>query len=44
MNFGLGERAGDANRMGQRYRMCNIDPMGYSARTTDPLYKHITST
>jgi alpha-glucosidase len=39
--FGLGERAGDANRAGQRYRMCNLDPMGYSARTTDPLYKHV---
>ena len=39
--FGLGERAGDANRAGQCYRMCNLDPMGYSARTTDPLYKHI---
>ena len=39
--FGLGERAGDANRAGQRYRMCNLDPMGYSARYTDPLYKHI---
>ena len=41
MYFGLGERAGDANRMGQSYRMCNVDAMGYSARTTDPLYKHI---
>lgn len=41
MYFGLGERAGDANRHGQSYRLCNIDAMGYSARTTDPLYKHI---
>ncbi|WP_050757386.1 TIM-barrel domain-containing protein [Leptothrix cholodnii] len=41
MYFGLGERSGDANRAGQRYRMCNLDPMGYSARSTDPLYKHI---
>jgi alpha-glucosidase len=39
--FALGERAGDANRAGQRFRLCNLDPMGYSARTTDPLYKHI---
>jgi alpha-glucosidase len=39
--FGLGERAGDTNRTGQRYRMTNIDAMGYNARTTDPLYKHI---
>ncbi|WP_026258689.1 glycoside hydrolase family 31 protein [Uliginosibacterium gangwonense] len=41
MYFGLGERAGEANRLGKSYRMCNLDPMGYSARTTDPLYKHI---
>ena len=39
--FGLGERAGDLNRAGGRYEMRNIDAMGYSARTTDPLYKHI---
>ncbi|MDR3373097.1 MAG: glycoside hydrolase family 31 protein [Ancalomicrobiaceae bacterium] len=41
MYFGLGERAGLANRAGQSYRMVNLDAMGYSARTTDPLYKHI---
>jgi alpha-glucosidase len=41
MYFGLGERAGDLNRRGQSYRMTNIDAMGYNARTTDPLYKHI---
>jgi len=41
MYFGLGERAGTANRAGQSYRMTNFDAMGYSARTTDPLYKHI---
>jgi alpha-glucosidase len=39
--FGLGERSGDADRAGRRLRMCNLDPMGYSARSTDPLYKHI---
>ncbi|MDR3517746.1 MAG: glycoside hydrolase family 31 protein [Azospirillaceae bacterium] len=41
MYFGLGERAGTANRAGQRYRMTNVDAMGYNARTTDPLYKHL---
>jgi len=41
MYFGLGERAGESNRHGQSYRLCNVDAMGYSARTTDPLYKHI---
>jgi len=39
--FGLGERAGTANRAGQSYQMKNIDAMGYDARSTDPLYKHI---
>lgn len=41
MYFGLGERAGPANRAGQSYQMKNLDAMGYDARTTDPLYKHI---
>jgi alpha-glucosidase len=41
MYFGLGERAGATNRAGQSYRLTNIDAMGYNARTTDPLYKHI---
>ena len=39
--FGLGERAGDMNRAGRRFRLSNMDAMGYSARTSDPLYKHI---
>ncbi|HEX4180242.1 MAG TPA: glycoside hydrolase family 31 protein [Caulobacteraceae bacterium] len=39
--YGLGERAGPMDRAGGRYEMRNIDAMGYSARTTDPLYKHI---
>ncbi|MBV9275043.1 MAG: glycoside hydrolase family 31 protein [Verrucomicrobia bacterium] len=41
MYFGLGERAGDTNRAGKSYRLTNLDAMGYSARSTDPLYKHI---
>ncbi len=41
MYFGLGERSGETNRAGRRFRMCNIDAMGYSARSSDPLYKHI---
>jgi alpha-glucosidase len=39
--FGLGERAGAMDRAGQRYRLTNVDAMGYNARTSDPLYKHI---
>ncbi|WP_175773433.1 TIM-barrel domain-containing protein [Paraburkholderia phenazinium] len=38
---GLGERAGSLDRADQSYEMRNIDAMGYNARTTDPLYKHI---
>ena len=39
--YGLGEKSGNTNRYGQRYRMLNVDPMGYDAEHTDPLYKHI---
>jgi alpha-glucosidase len=41
MVIGLGERAGSLDRANQSYEMRNIDAMGYNARTTDPLYKHI---
>ncbi|MFZ5966886.1 MAG: TIM-barrel domain-containing protein [Bacillota bacterium] len=39
--FGLGEKAGNTDRHGKRYRMMSVDPMGYDAELTDPLYKHI---
>ncbi|MEI9995805.1 MAG: glycoside hydrolase family 31 protein [Rhizomicrobium sp.] len=39
--FGLGERSGEMDRAGRRFRLCNVDAMGYDARTSDPLYKHI---
>ena len=29
------------DRAGRRFRMSNVDAMGYDARTSDPLYKHI---
>jgi alpha-glucosidase len=41
MYFGLGERSGEMNRAGRRFEMRNLDVMGYSARNSDPLYKHI---
>jgi alpha-glucosidase len=44
MFFGLGERSGDQNRAGRRFRLSNLDAFGYSARTSDPLYKHIPFT
>ena len=39
--WGLGEKAGELNRHGNRYIMNNVDPMGYDAKRSDPLYKHI---
>lgn len=39
--YGLGEKSGEMDRYGKRYRMLSIDPMGYDAQYTDPLYKHI---
>ena len=39
--FGLGEPAGPLDHSGRRIRLSNMDAMGYDARTSDPLYKHI---
>jgi alpha-glucosidase len=39
--FGLGERSGAMDRAGRRFRLSNLDAMGYDARTADPLYKHV---
>jgi alpha-glucosidase len=39
--FGLGEKTGALDRAGRRFRMSNLDAMGYDARSSDPLYKHI---
>lgn len=38
--YGFGERAGKLSKVGRRMRMLNLDAIGYSAKTTDPLYKH----
>ncbi|BBN18320.1 protein MpGH31.5 [Marchantia polymorpha subsp. ruderalis] len=37
---GLGERTGQLNLHGRRFRLEGFDAMGYDAETTDPLYKH----
>lgn len=42
--YGLGEKSGDLNRKGRRFEMRNLDAMGYNAKSTDPLYKHIPFT
>ncbi len=39
--FGLGECSGAMDRAGRRIRLSNVDAMGYDARASDPLYKHI---
>ena len=39
--YGLGERAGVMDRAGRRFRLTNLDPMGYDASADDPLYKSI---
>ena len=39
--YGLGDRAGDADRGGRRFRLTNVDPMGFNAEHSDPLYKSI---
>jgi len=39
--FGLGEVSGAMDRNGRRIRLSNTDALGYSAKTSDPLYKHI---
>ncbi len=39
--FGLGEKSGPLDHAGRRLRMKNADALGYDARTSDPLYKHM---
>ncbi len=38
--YGLGEKAGNLERTGRSFTMRSVDPMGYDAETSDPLYKH----
>ncbi|MBI1211246.1 MAG: alpha-glucosidase [Alphaproteobacteria bacterium] len=39
--FGLGEVSGDMDRVGRRIRLSGTDALGYSARSSDPLYKSV---
>ncbi|MGL6174593.1 MAG: TIM-barrel domain-containing protein [Cellulosilyticaceae bacterium] len=41
LHLGLGEKAGNVDKSINRYMMKNLDPMGYDAEKSDPLYKHI---
>jgi alpha-glucosidase len=38
--YGFGEKAGELDKSGTRLEMRTLDALGYSAKTTDPLYKH----
>ncbi|MGY2734888.1 TIM-barrel domain-containing protein [Sphingomonas sp. UYP23] len=40
-HYALGERAGAMDRTGRRFRLTSLDPMGYDAEHSDPLYKSI---
>jgi alpha-glucosidase len=39
--FGLGDKSGHLDRNGRRFRMLQMDALGYNAEISDPLYKHI---
>ncbi|MCG7588120.1 TIM-barrel domain-containing protein, partial [Photobacterium sp. OFAV2-7] len=39
--YGLGEKTGRLERSGRRFRMNNVDAVGYDPSCGDPLYKHI---
>jgi len=38
--FGLGDKTGPVDRAGRRFRMMQLDALGYDAEIGDPLYKH----
>jgi alpha-glucosidase len=38
---GFGETAGDTDKRGRKLEMATSDSLGYDARITEPLYKHI---
>lgn len=38
--YGFGEKSGTLNKRGMRLEMKNLDALGYSAVSSDPLYKH----
>lgn len=39
--YGLGDKSGEPNRRGRRFRMSNRDSLGYDAANSDPLYKSV---
>jgi alpha-glucosidase len=39
--FGLGDKTGDVNKAGRRFKMETFDTMGFDANSSDPLYKQV---
>ena len=39
--FGLGDKTGNINKNKQSFRLSTGDAMGFDARSSDPLYKHV---
>jgi len=39
--YGLGDKTGQLNKAGRRFRLDSKDAMGYDAETSDPLYQHV---
>ncbi len=39
--FGLGDKTGPIDRAGRRFRILQLDALGYDAEAGDPLYKHV---
>lgn len=39
--FGLGDKSGDLDKSGRRFRLDSCDAMGYDAASSDPLYHHV---
>jgi alpha-glucosidase len=40
-HFGLGDKSGPIDRTGRRFRILQLDALGYDAEIGDPMYKHI---
>lgn len=40
-HYGLGDKSGPLDRTGRRFRIDAVDPCGFDAETSDPLYKMI---
>jgi alpha-glucosidase len=39
--YGLGDKSGESDRRGRRFKMFNRDSLGYDAARSDPLYKSV---